>query len=197
MVAVRRTSYDYIRRPDVTADTNQIYQDSRTTLFSAGYSRRKYARDVLIYGFGRTEDVPVGASIVGIGGFDNAELGRRLYTGLNYSHGGYIRQFGYLYNLVSLGGYVRSHHIEQGVFSFEANYFSPLFTTGWGNMRHFFNSRYTTGIGRFDNEYISLNNTEVGIETKGFNLSTDAVRGTKRWFVNYDNFLFSKHFNTV
>ena len=192
IVALRRTSYDYFKRPDVTADTNQIYQDSRTTLFGAGYSRRKYARDVLIYGFGRTEDVPVGTAVFGIGGFDNAELGRRLYTGLNFSHGGYVRQLGYLYNLISVGGYFRSRHIEQGVFSFETNYFSPLITSGWGNMRHFFNARYTTGIGRFDNEYISLSNTGSGLENDGFNLTTDALRGTKRLFITYENILFSK-----
>ena len=192
IVAVRRTSYDYFKRPDVTADTNQIYQDSRTTLFGAGYSRRKYARDVLIYGFGRTEDVPVGTSVFGIYGFDNAELGRRLYTGLNFSHGGYIRQLGYLYSLVSMGGYIRSHRVEQGVFSLEANYFSPLVTSRWGNMRHFFNTRYTTGVGRFDNEYISLGNTGSGLEADGFNLNTDALRGTKRLFLNYETILFSK-----
>lgn len=192
IIALRNTNYDYIKRPDVTADTNQIYQDSRTTLFSVAYSRRKYVRDVLIYGFGRTEDVPVGQSIVGIVGIDNAELGKRLYTGINFSQGRYIRHLGYLYGLVSLGGYSRRGELEQGVFSFESNYFSPLLKSKWGNMRHFFNTRYTTGINRFDNEYISLGGTSSGINTDGIGITTDALRGTNRWFINYENILFSR-----
>lgn len=192
IIALRNTNYEYIRRPDVTADTNQIYQDSRTTLFSVAYSRRKYVRDVLIYGFGRTEDVPVGQSIVGITGFDNAELGRRLYAGISFSQGKYIRGLGYLYGLANLGGYSRRGRIEQGVFSLESNYFSPLLKTRWGNMRHFFNTLYTTGINRFDNEYITLSGNNNGIITDGIGLTSDALYGTKRWFINYENVLFSR-----
>jgi hypothetical protein len=192
VVALRNTSYTYSRRPDVTADTNQIYQDSRTTLFSVGFSRRKYVRDVLIYGFGRTEDVPIGETIAAIAGFDNAELGQRLYTGLNFSQGKYVRHLGYVYGLVNVGGYVRNNRIEQGVFSLESNYFSQLMKTKWGNMRHFFNTRYTTGIGRFDNEYITLASNGSGINTDGIGINSDVLRGTKRWFINYENILFSR-----
>ncbi|GAB3557831.1 hypothetical protein [Spirosoma fluminis] len=192
VVALRNTNYEYTRRPGVTADTNQIYQDSRTTLFSVGYSRRKYVRDVLIYGFGRTEDVPVGESFAGIIGVDNAELGQRLYTGVNFSQGKYVSKVGYLYGLINLGGYSRTSGIEQGVLSLESNYFSPLLKTKWGNMRHFFNTRFTTGIGRFTNEYISLSSNGSGINTDGIGINNDALRGTKRWLINYENILFSR-----
>ncbi|MVM32943.1 hypothetical protein GO755_23080 [Spirosoma sp. HMF4905] len=192
VIALRNTNYEYFKRPSVTADTNQIYQDSRTTLFSVGFSRRKYTRDVLIYGFGRTEDVPIGESVAATVGFDNAELGQRFYAGLNFSQGKYVRHLGYLYGLVSLGGYVQNHKIEQGVLSLESNYFSPLMKTKWGNMRHFFNTRYTVGIDRFDNEYISLSSTGSGVNTDGIGLNSDALRGTNRWFINYENVLFSR-----
>jgi len=191
IVAMRNTNYEYISRPTVTADTNQLYQNSRTTLFSLGISRRKYIRDVLIYGFGRTEDVPVGESFAGVFGFDNAELGQRLYTGFNFSRGKYYPKVGYLYGLVNAGGYLRQG-IEQGVLSMETNYFSPLMKTPWGNMRHFLNARYTTGIGRFQNEYITLNSSGAGINTDGIGINNDALRGTKRWLVNYENILFSR-----
>jgi len=192
IIAVRNTIYKYLQRPGVTADTNQLYQDSRTTLLSVGYSRRKYIRDVLIYGFGRTEDVPVGETVAGVVGFDNAELGQRLYLGLNFSQGRYIKNFGYLYGLVNVGGYSRTVGFEQGVLSFESNYFSPLLKTSWGNIRHFFNTRYTTGIGRFENEYLNLSSGSSGLNTDGIGISSDALRGTKRWIINYENILFSR-----
>ena len=192
IIAIRNTNYEYISRPAVTADTNQLYQNSRTTLLSVGISRRKYVRDVLIYGFGRTEDVPVGESFAGVVGFDNAELGQRLYTGLNFSRGKYFPKVGYLYGLVNAGGYIRTKGVEQGVLSAESNYFSPLMKTHWGNMRHFLNTRYTTGIGRFQNEYITLNSSGAGINTDGIGINNDALRGTKRLIVNYENILFSR-----
>jgi hypothetical protein len=192
VLAARYTNYDYQKRPNITADTNQIYQDSRTVLASVGFSRRKYTRDVLIYGFGRTEDVPIGESVAAVAGFDNAELGRRMYLGMNFSQGRYVRHVGYVYGLLNIGGYARQSRIEQGVFSFESNFFSPLMKTKWGNMRHFFNTRYTTGINRFSNEYIVLGSSGSGINTDGIGVNSDALRGTRRWFVNYENVLFSR-----
>ncbi|WP_338870651.1 hypothetical protein WBJ53_23320 [Spirosoma sp. SC4-14] len=192
IIGLRNTNYVYSQRPRVTPDTNQVYQDSRTTLFSIGYSRRKYVRDVLIYGFGRTEDVPVGEAISVVTGFDNAELGARKYGGINFSQGKYLNKSGYLYSLASLGGYIRNQRLEQGVLSLETNYFSPLMTTKWGNMRHFFNGRMTVGLNRFDNEYITLNSSGSGINTDGIGINNDALRGVNRLLINYENVLFSK-----
>ncbi|AQG79867.1 hypothetical protein [Spirosoma montaniterrae] len=192
IVALRYSNYDYMRRPAVRADTNQFYQDSRTVLFSVGFSRRKYIRDVLIYGFGRTEDVPIGETFAVTTGVDNAEFGPRGYMGINFSQGKYIRKAGYLYGLINLGSFTRSTGFEQGVLSMESNYFSPLLDTRWGNIRHFFNVRYTTGIGRFLNEYITLNSNGSGIQTDGIGISSDALRGTKRLLLSYENILFGR-----
>ena len=191
IVALRNTNYAYVQRPTVTADTNQAYQNNRTTLVSLGYSRRKYVRDVLIYGFGRTEDVPVGVSLIATGGVDYAELGQRLYTGLSLAQGNYVPHLGYLYSLVSIGGFHRRQRIEQGVFSLETNYFSPLLINRWGNLRHFLTGRYTAGIGRFNNEYISLN-TSSGNQNDAISVASDALRGTHRLFLGYENILFTR-----
>lgn len=185
VVAGRVTRYTYIDRPRVTADSNQLYQNSRTALLSIGYSQRRYVRDVLVYGFGRTEDVPVGNLVSIVGGIDNAELGERLYTGLNFSRGQYFNKAGYFYGLMNVGGYYRTKGIEQGVFSFIGNYFSPLHKTGWGNMRHFVSTRLTYGTERFNNEYITLTGRE------GIGINSDALRGTKRLAMGYENVLFS------
>lgn len=185
VVAGRITRYTYTQRPTLTADTNQLYQNSRTTLFSVGYSQRRYIRDVLIYGFGRTEDVPYGNLISVVGGVDNAELGERTYAGVNFSRGQYLKKYGYLYTLISAGTFTRNKRAEQGVFSFTGNYFSPLMSCGWGKLRHFLNVRYTQGAQRFNNEYVTLSGSD------GFGISNDALIGTKRLLVGYENVLFS------
>lgn len=186
VIAARSSSYKYFQRPELRADTNQLYQNTRTTLFSVGYSQRRYVRDVLIYGFGRTEDVPAGNLLSVVGGFDRAELGERIYGGINFSRGQYLKKAGYLYTLISMGGFFRSNNIEQGLFGFIGNYFSPLHKTHWGNMRHFLNVRYTRGVDRFTNEYITLSGRD------GLGINNDNLRGTKRLLLSYENVLFSQ-----
>lgn len=188
VVALRGTRYTFVKRPDVTADSNQLYQNSRTVLVSVGYSQRQYVRDVLIYGFGRTEDVPVGGLMSVVAGVDNAELGSRTYAGVNFSRGQYLRSAGYLYTLITIGGYMLDNDksLEQGTFSVTANYFSPLLKTRWGQMRQFLNVRYTAGINRFNNEFISLAGSD------GIGVGTDLLRGTNRLQFNYEAVLFSE-----
>ena len=186
VLAARLTTYDYSRRPEISADTNQLYQDRRTTLFSVGYTQRRYVRDVLIYGFGRTEDVPVGSTFSLVSGLERAELGERVYTGINLSRGQYLRKAGYLYGFGSMGTYFGQNRRQQTIVSLLTNYFSPLHKTGWGQMRHFVNVQLTLGADRFNNEYLYLNGD------RSFGVNSDALIGTKRLLVGYENLLFSR-----
>ena len=186
VLAGRLSAYDFTRRPEVTADSNQLYQNRRTTIFSLGYSQRRYVRDVLIYGFGRTEDVPYGTLMSVVGGFEQAELGLRQYYGVAFSRGQYIRRVGYVYGLLNTGSFFRRGRSEQSVLTLETNYFSPLGRVKWGQMRHFFNTRLTVGTDRFNNEAINLNNNNL------FGAGGERLFGTKRLLVGYENLLFSR-----
>jgi hypothetical protein len=186
VLAVRRTSFQYLRRPNVRPDTNQLYQNTRTVLASVGFSQRRYVRDVLIYGFGRTEDVPVGMLLSVTGGLDQGELGERVYLGFNVARGQYFQNLGYVYGAVSVGSYSAVDQFRQKTFALTTNYFSPLHQTRWGNMRHFLNLGLTIGSDRFTNQYITLS----GIN--GVGVSSDALRGSKRLTLSYENILFSR-----
>lgn len=187
VVAARFTRLAFTSRPDVRADTNQLFQNTNASLFSIGLSRRRYARDVLIYGFGRTEDVPYGSLAAIVAGYDNAELGQRKYLGFKYSKAHYLESFGYLYGALNIGGFLRNKNdLEQGVLALESSYFTPLRTTTWGNWRHFINLRYTMGSQRFKNEYVTLS----GRDRLGIN--NNELRGTKLLLTNIENILFSR-----
>ncbi len=186
VLAGRLTAYDYTRRPEVTSDSNQLYQNRRTTIFSLGYSQRRYVRDVLIYGFGRTEDVPYGSLMSLVGGFEEAELGLRNYIGVSFARGQYLRRIGYVYGLLNTGSYFRKGRREQSVLNLETNYFSPIHRVKWGQMRHFVNTRMTVGADRFNNEAINLNNNNI------FGAGEERLFGTKRLVVGYENLLFSR-----
>lgn len=191
IVALRRTSVHYFSRPPISQDSNQVYQNRQTYLASVGLSNRRYRRDVLIYGFGRTEDVPVGGLYSIVGGLENAELGYRRYLGLKAARGSYLlaggKPAGYLYVLTTLGGYLKGQQIEQGVFRAEANYFSPLMAWGRSNFRQFLNVRYISGINRFNHEYVTINNNE-GIRGVG---SRYLLRGTRSLTLGVETVFFS------
>lgn len=186
VLAGRLTAYDFTRRPEVTADSNQLYQNRRTTIFSLGYSQRRYVRDVLIYGFGRTEDVPYGSLMSVVGGFEEAELGVRNYFGVSFARGQYIHKVGYVYGLLNTGSYFRKGRREQSVINLETNYFSRLSRVKWGQMRHFVNTHLTVGTDRFNNESINLNANNI------FGAGGDGLFGTKRLILDYENLLFSR-----
>ncbi|MFN8355658.1 MAG: hypothetical protein U0Y10_14470 [Spirosomataceae bacterium] len=187
VIAARTNRYIFTERPQVSLDSNRLYENRSTYLFSVGFSNRQYRRDVLIYGFGRTEDVPYGYLGSIVFGHEKAEFGGRDYFGFKFAQGRYLpKNWGYLYTLANFGYYNRGGDIEQGVLSLEANYFSGLLKLRRANLRQFINLRYTTGINRFNFEYIGISGAD-GI--RGANSSK--LLGTKRLTLNLETVLFS------
>ncbi|TAG17637.1 MAG: hypothetical protein EAZ14_00425 [Runella slithyformis] len=187
VMALRHSQQTFFKRERTVTDTsNQILQNIKPTLFSIGFSNRRYRRDLLIYGFGRTEDVPVGESFSVIYGNDRAELGQRTYTGLKFSRARYY-PVGYFYTLLNLGSYWKNGASEQGIFSLENNYFSPLLPLGkrWYG-RQFVNLRFGYGINRFEGEYLNISGQE-GIQ----GISSDELRGTRKLVLGFESVLFS------
>ncbi len=186
ILAFKTDTYHFTNRPQVTQDTNRLYSNRSDYLCSIGFTNRKYKRDLLIYGYGRTEDVPIGYLASATFGFENTEFGRRPYLGFKLAQGSYLKNNkGYLYNLISIGGYRRNSTIEQGIVSIESNYFSPLLKWRRSSIRHFATLRYTEGINRFDYEYVSISNDGI----RGLNSSL--LRGTQKLTLGLETVCFS------
>lgn len=186
--ALRHNRYNYTQRPEVRADTNIIYWDRSATLMSFGYSNRSYKRDVLIYGFGRTEDVPVGNLLAVTAGQENTEFGQRGYAGLQYATGHYLpRNAGYLYALANVGSYFKEHSKQPGVISGQVNYISKLIPFRYSYFRQFVTVRYTRGVNRDPVDYINISR-ENGI--RGIN--SDRLIGTKKFTVGLETVYFSE-----
>jgi hypothetical protein len=185
--ASRFYSYAYLKRPEVSADSNRAYWNQTNLLFSVGFSNRNYRRDVLIFGFGRTEDVPIGSMVTATVGRSRTEFGTRGYAGIRMSKGGYLpRQYGYLYGLVDMGSFLKAGEPHQGVLNVSANYFTPLMRLGLSQVRQFVNLRYTKGFNRDPLEYINLTD-KYGI--RGVN--SDRLIGKKRLNLGLETVLFT------
>ncbi len=188
VVAARRSSYEYRTRPEVRADTNKIYWDRTTILGSIGYSARYYKRDILIYGFGRTEDVPTGSLLSFTFGREQTEFGARNYAGLQYANGTYLaKEKGYLYYLASAGTYLKGKEAQQGVLGLQGYYFSPLMKFGRAQTRNFINLGFTYGINRDPVDYLNISGQD-GI----IGVNSNSLIGDKRLTLGFESVLFSK-----
>jgi hypothetical protein len=189
ILAARARKLTYTTRPELTSNNNQTYQNRRTYLFSLGFSNRSYQRDVLIYGFGRTEDVPVGYLASLVAGFEHAELGRRDYIGVKMAHGGYLKNnLGYGYALVNVGSFLKNKAPEQGVVSFEGNYFSHLKNFKTSKIRQFATFNYTAGLKRFNTVEERLDISNEGIR----GVRSDSLKGVRKLVFNFETILFSR-----
>ncbi len=189
ILAARGRKITYTQRPKLTNDTNQTYQNRRTFLVSLGFSNRSYQRDVLIYGFGRTEDVPVGYNGAIVVGVQDAELGMRRYLGLKLAHGGYLKKNnGYAYALINVGGFLKNNSPEQGVASFEGNYFSQLINVKTAKIRQFVTFNYTAGLKRFNTVEERLDLSNEGIR----GIRSDSLKGVRKLVFNFETVLFSR-----
>jgi hypothetical protein len=184
VVAARHNKFHYLNRPEVSPLINKIYWNKSATLVSVGYSNRNYKRDVLIYGFGRTEDVPIGNSLVLTLGRENTEFGTRGYGGLQYAAGKYLPQnLGYMYGLINIGSYIKEKKAQQGVISAQVNYISNLIPFRYSFFRQFLVGRYTRGVNRDPLDYLNISgdqgirgiNSEQLIGTTRLTLGTETV----------------------
>jgi hypothetical protein len=189
VLAARARKLTFTQRPTLSADSNQTYQNRRSLLVNIGFSNRTYRRDVLIYGFGRTEDVPEGYLGSLVLGAENAELGQRHYLGLKMAKGRYLSQnLGYLYSVINAGSFIKNKKAEQGLLGYQGYYYSPLMTAGPNKVRQFVNFNYAKGFNRFNTveERINISN-EGGIR----GVRSDSLQGVKKLVVNLETVLFS------
>jgi hypothetical protein len=187
VTAIRYNNYNYQRRPEVSADTNKIYWDKSAILLSLGYSNRNYKRDVLIYGFGRTEDVPVGSLFSLTIGKENTEYGQRGYAGLQYAIGKYLpHNLGYMYLLLNTGSYSKGGDAQQGVVSGQMNYISNLIPFRYSFFRQFVTVKFAQGIDRDPLDYLNISR-EQGIR----GIYSDQLIGTKKLTLGTETVFFS------
>jgi hypothetical protein len=186
IVSGRISNIDYSLRPPVDTDMNQRFHDRTTALGSIGISQRRYFKDQLIFGYGRTEDIPYGSLIELTGGFEWGEFKERYFIGGKVSRGGYIREAGYFLGSLSLESFLHNQQFEQGSLGADFRFFSPLLDLKRWKFRQFINISYDYGIGRLPFEFVDIRDRN-GIR----GLKTNTLRGTQRFLMNIETVSFT------
>lgn len=150
---------DYRETPTIEYDSIGFFSDERFYLAALGISSRQFVEDSYIFRDGPTEDVPVGTEYSITGGVQNKNHKNRMYLGGKASYGNYFK-WGFLSLDFEIGSFFDGSISEQTAFSFQANYFSGLWTLNdkW-KMRQFIKPQFTIGINRLDSfaDRLSLN----------------------------------------
>ncbi|MFP4096554.1 MAG: hypothetical protein ACLFUB_18875 [Cyclobacteriaceae bacterium] len=113
--ASRYLQQNFSDRPEVASDLNRAFHHRKQLLFTLGLSRRYFRREKLVYGFGRTEDIPIGRLTEITLGPEWGEFHKRFYTGFRVSSGDYVKPFGYMTARLGIGGYWHNKQFEEGL----------------------------------------------------------------------------------
>jgi hypothetical protein len=182
----RYTNNNVFDHPLILPDSYFNLQQYKMFLGSAAISFQKYYKTNLIYGYGRTEDIPYGGLFNLTIGREINEFKYRLYTGINLSAGQSIKSIGYFYFSTGFSTFLHDGITEQGLLQLRTNFFSNLLYLGSYRVRNFVKVDYTRGFDRYSDEYITFRH-ENGFA--GF--SNDTIKGTQRLTVSLESVFFS------
>lgn len=186
IAGVRYTNNNVFDHPFILPDSYHYLQKYKMILGSASLSIQEYYKANLIYGYGRTEDIPFGGLMNITIGKEFNEYKERLYVGTSISLGHSIKQLGYFYNSLKFATFLNKGTAEQGIVSISSNIVSNLVYIGKSRIRNFINLDYTRGFARYSDESLNINR-ELGFS--GFR--NDSIGGNQRVLVNLESVIFS------
>ncbi len=187
VLAGRMQRRSFLHRPEVRRDTNFRFHNGALFLGGITFNNRNYYKGRLIYGFGRTEDIPYGHRLETLFGWENAEFFNRFYLGGSYRFGDYIGPLGYLSAFVSAGGYLREREFEHGVLKGGGSYFSQLISLGDYRLRQFVSGEYSRGINDSGEEEVDFDDDNV---LRGI-VESKEIRADELLKINAETVLFT------
>jgi len=186
IIGARYINNNVYSRPAIQPDSYHSLQKYKIFLGSVSFSVQKYHKAHLIYGYGRTEDIPYGGLINITVGRELNEFKKRYYIGSAISLGESIRGVGYFYTSAGFAAFYNEGNIEQGMLSLKTNFFSNLSYLGRYRMRNFLNIEYTRGLNRYSDEYLQF------IRENGFSgFRNDSTGKAQRLSIGFESVLFS------
>jgi len=187
ILAVKFNPIQYQKRPVVTVDTNQIFQNSQLVLGAISYLQYKTIKTKYLKSFGRVEDVPYGFLASLTAGYLYSDIWRLGYTSIRTGYAKSFNDGSYFQIASDFGSFFRKAEPIQGLFFFKMGYFSPLIKVYNSHLRFGGALRYKNGINRFKYEWINLKEEVRGV-------SSDNSRGTSKTTFTSEAVLFTNSF---
>ena len=186
VVSGRLSDLDYLNRPETSRTLNKRFHGRFQAIGGIGFSQRRYFKDQLIFGYGRTEDIPYGMTAELLAGYEWGEFYNRSFLGARFSRGGYLGLLGYFYTSIAAEGFLYNNRSEQGLFRTDFRYISNLIDRDRWKFRQFITFNYTRGFNRFEGEFLDIRDRN-GIR----GLTSNTLRGTQRLLLNLETVAFT------
>lgn len=186
IIGARYTNNNVFLHPLLLPDSYHYLQKYKMLLGSVSYSAQKYHKASLIYGYGRTEDIPYGRLVNFTVGREINEFKVRTYLGSTLSIGESVDRLGYFYSSVGFSTFLNKTKTEQGMLALRTKFISNLINLGRYRLRNFLNASYTRGFDRYSDEYL-LFESENGFS--GYR--NDSIFAEQRLSVSIESTLFS------
>jgi hypothetical protein len=162
-VLARHYNLSFQRKPDqLRYKDDPVYNNHRLYLLELQAYRIDYFKAHYFFGFGRTEDIPLGYNISGTSGWESWKGRRRLYTGLEAQKFWTTRHYGLFNTTIGLGTYWLKSATEDAVIHARLEYYSRLINIRSSRFRQFFDIDYLGSPNPFFNKPLNIN-MEYGI----------------------------------
>jgi hypothetical protein len=186
ILGARYTNNNVFDHPFILPESFHYLQKYKMFLGSVSFSVQKYYKASLIYGYGRTEDIPYGGLLNLTFAKETNEFKNRFYLSSSLSVGESVTNLGYFYASARFGTFFNKGHTEQGIFSLKGNFLSNLSYLGRSRLRNFVNIDYTRGFDRYTDEYLTFN------KENGFSgFSNDSTGNSQRFSISIESVIFS------
>lgn len=185
-VALRYFDQHFLLQPQING-FDPRYASKRYLLGQFTWYKINFYRTNYIYGFGRTEDIPVGMMRKITVGPVKVDSLRRIYVGWEFNHWLVDKKTNYWNYTLALGSNIYQKQWQDNSAFINISWFSRLYSFNRLKLRQFANISYAGIYKKHVYEPLYINN-EYGLER----FSTDSVSGTQRVSIGTETNMYSR-----
>ena len=193
-IAFRYFKNDFDSVPGKIGNTfNFRFNNREAALTSFTFFRQDFYKTNYVYGFGTTEDLPIGYNIALTGGWYRQLYLNRLYAGVDANGFVVTKRGGFAQLFLRSGVFMYRGNGQDGSVLVGASYYSPLFVYPGVKIRQYINFSFTRQINRIGIDPLTINNV-FGLRyftgDSTFGLQRITVHSETTFWLNYKLFGF-------
>jgi len=182
-----RNDFDSIPK-QIGKNFNFRFNDRAAALTSFTFFRQDFYKTNYIYGFGATEDIPIGYNVAFTTGWYRQLYLSRPYTGVDANGFVVTKRGAFTQFFLRSGTFLRKGRFEDASVLVGASYYSPLFTFSSLKLRQYVNFSYTRQFNRLGIDPLTINNV-FGLRY----FSGDSTFGAQRVTLHSETTLFLRY----
>ncbi|HTI90865.1 MAG TPA: hypothetical protein VL727_09760 [Puia sp.] len=180
-----RNDFDSVPKQIGKDNFNFRFNNREAALASFTFFRQDFYKTNYIYGFGTTEDIPMGYNVAFTGGWYKQLYLTRPYVGVDANEFVVTKKGAFVQFFLRSGTFMRKGRFEDASTLVGASYYSPLFVFSAVKIRQYINFSYTRQFNRLGIDPLTINNV-FGLRY----FSGDSTFGSQRMTLHSETTFF-------